>query len=114
MKGISGRKTRTISSKSNKVQTAETSVEIPDEEENILDIVSETKKNGVLSLVLSSDATLSNSTISLDNSVSHRTLEKGNAEREGSDDWYSDVLLNQYFNNYFSCYKSKKWSSHEI
>ncbi|MCI6203786.1 MAG: DUF5702 domain-containing protein [Lachnospiraceae bacterium] len=112
MKGISGRKTRTISSKSNKVQTAETSVEIPDEEENILDIVSETKKNGVLSLVLSSDATLSNSTISLDNSVSHRTLEKGNAEREGSDDWYSDVLLNQYFNNYFSCYTNQKSGHH--
>lgn len=112
MKGISGRKARTISSKSNKVQTAETSVEIPDEEENILDIVSETKKNGVLSLVLSSDATLSNSTISLDNSVSHRTLEKGNAEREGSDDWYSDVLLNQYFNNYFSCYTNQKSGHH--
>ena len=112
MKGISGRKARTISSKSNKVQTAETSVEIPDEEENILDIVSETKKNGVLSLVLSSDATLSNSTISLDNSVSHRTLEKGNAETEGSDDWYSDVLLNQYFNNYFSCYTNQKSGHH--
>lgn len=108
MKGASGGKAQTTSSKSKKAQTAATSVEMPEEEENILDIVSETKKNGVLSLVLPGDATLSNSAISLDSSVSHRTLETGNAQREGSDDWYSDVLLNQYFNNYFSCYTNQK------
>ena len=108
MKGASGGKAQTTSSKSKKAQTAATSVEMPEEEENILDIVSETKKNGVLSLVLPGDATLSNSTISLDSSVSHRTLETGNTQREGSDDWYSDVLLNQYFNNYFSCYTNQK------
>lgn len=108
MKGASGGKAQTTSSKSKKAQTAATSVEMPEEEENILDIVSETKKNGVLSLVLPGDATLSNSAISLDSSVSHRTLETGNTQREGSDDWYSDVLLNQYFNNYFSCYTNQK------
>lgn len=112
MKGTSGGKVRTTSSKSKKVSADETSVEMPEEEENILDIVSETKKNGVLSLVLPSDATLSNSAISLESSVSHRTLEKGNAKREGSDDWYSNVLLNQYFNNYFSCYTNQKSGHH--
>lgn len=112
MKGTSGGKVRTTSSKSKKVSADETSVEMPEEEENILDIVSETKKNGVLSLVLPDDATLSNSAISLDSSVSHRTLEKGNSQREGSDDWYLDVLLNQYFNNYFSCYTNQKSGHH--
>ena len=112
MKGTSGGKVRVTSSKSSKVSSDATSAEMPEEEENILDIVSETKKNGVLSLVLPDDATLSNSAISLDSSVSHRTLEKGNSQREGSDDWYSDVLLNQYFNNYFSCYTNQKSGHH--
>lgn len=112
MKGASGEKVRVTSSKSPKVSSDATSAEMPEEEENILDIVSETKKNGVLSLVLPDDATLSNSAISLDSSVSHRTLEKGNSQREGSDDWYSDVLLNQYFNNYFSCYTNQKSGHH--
>lgn len=112
MKGASGEKVRVTSSKSSKVSSDATSAEMLEEEENILDIVSETKKNGVLSLVLPDDATLSNSAISLDSSVSHRTLEKGNSQREGSDDWYSDVLLNQYFNNYFSCYTNQKSGHH--
>lgn len=112
MKGASGEKVRVTSYKSPKVSSDATSAEMPEEEENILDIVSETKKNGVLSLVLPDDATLSNSAISLDSSVSHRTLEKGNSQREGSDDWYSDVLLNQYFNNYFSCYTNQKSGHH--
>ena len=112
MKGASGEKVRVTSSKSPKVSSDATSAEMPEEEENILDIVSETKKNGVLSLVLPDDATLSNSAISLDSSVSHRTLEKGNSQREGSDDWYLDVLLNQYFNNYFSCYTNQKSGHH--
>lgn len=112
MKGASGEKVRVTSSKSPKVSSDATSAEMLEEEENILDIVSETKKNGVLSLVLPDDATLSNSAISLDSSVSHRTLEKGNSQREGSDDWYSDVLLNQYFNNYFSCYTNQKSGHH--
>lgn len=107
-KGTSGAKTQTTSTQSKDVQTSEMATETSAEEENLLDIVSDAKKNGVLSLVLPSDTTLSNCAISLDSSVSHRTLETGNAQREGSDDWYSDVLLNQYFNNYFSCYTNQK------
>ena len=74
------------------------------EEENILTTVAESKKKGVLSLVLPESARISDKSVNLADMVSHRKLEAGTMKPVTSDDWYQQVLFNQYLINYLSSY----------
>ena len=78
------------------------------EDENVLTVVSEAKKDGVLSQVLPDSAKVSGKALNLSRAVSHRTLEKGTANVTETGGWYDKVLLNQYFVNYLTCYTNAK------
>ena len=73
-------------------------------EENLLTTVMKAKKRGVLSLVLSNNATLSEAAINTDCAVSGRRLESGIGGRELSGNWYDQVLMNQYLTHYLTDY----------
>jgi hypothetical protein len=72
--------------------------------ENPLTAVAEAKKKGVLALTLRESAKVSTNSLTLSQTVSHRTLTKGTKTNAGQGDWYQTVLLNQYFKTYMSCY----------
>lgn len=73
-------------------------------EENLLTTVVETKKTGILSLVLPEGDEVSGAQIRLEKTVSHRTLQQGTSTQSIVDDWYDRVLLNQYLVRYLSNY----------
>ncbi|MCI6242390.1 MAG: DUF5702 domain-containing protein [Lachnospiraceae bacterium] len=73
-------------------------------EENLLTTVAEIKKKGVLSLVLPENAQVSDKTVDLADTVSHRKLETGTMKPVTNEDWYEQVLFNQYLINYLSSY----------
>jgi len=76
--------------------------------ENPLTAVAEAKKTGVFSLVLPKDAKVSSASLTLPDTVSHRSLEKGTKNAEPAEDWYQKVLVNQYLENYLACYTNGK------
>lgn len=74
------------------------------DDENPLIVASEAKKEGILSLVLPKSANVSAKKISVETSVSRRSLEKGTLDNMARGDWYEKVLLNQYLVNYLGMY----------
>lgn len=76
--------------------------------ENPLETVTEVKKEGVLSLVLPENAKVSGKSINIEETVSHRNLEKGTMDSYEGTDWYQKVLFHQYLVNYLGNYVEKK------
>ena len=76
--------------------------------ENPLETVTEVKKEGVLSLVLPENTKVSGKSISIEETVSHRSLEKGTMDSYVGTDWYQKVLFYQYLVNYLGNYVEKK------
>ena len=76
--------------------------------ENPLETVAEVKKEGVLSLVLPENAKVSGKSINIEETVSHRDLEKGTMDSYAGTDWYQKVLFHQYLVNYLGNYVEKK------
>ena len=76
--------------------------------ENPLETVTEAKKEGVLSLVLPENAKVSGKSINIEETVSHRSLEKGTMDFYNGTDWYQKVLFHQYLVNYLGNYVEKK------
>lgn len=75
--------------------------------ENPLETVTEVKKEGVLSLVLPENTKVSGKSISIEETVSHRSLEKGTMDSYVGTDWYQKVLFYQYLVNYLGNYVEK-------
>lgn len=73
-------------------------------EENPLEIVLQLKQNAVLGMVVEQVETLSTSQISLEESLTHRKLEKGNGTAERDTEWYERILVLEYAGEYFSDY----------
>lgn len=94
------------------VQTAQTrqkeSTDSGDKEKNILDLVMEAKQKGVLTFVIPEGTKLSDNSLSLEKTVSHRSLQKGTGGSLPAGDWYQKVLLNQYLMNYLTCYTDRQ------
>lgn len=88
-------------------EPAEAGTETVEEVENPLTAVTEAKRGGILSLVLSDQAKLSQEALSLENTVSHRKLNVGTKTLPADGDWYQKVLVNQYMVNYLSCYTAE-------
>lgn len=76
--------------------------------ENPLETVTEVKKDGVLSLVLPENARVSGKSINIEETVSHRSLEKGTMDSYAGTDWYQKVLFHQYLVNYLGNYVEKQ------
>nr|WP_243279534.1 DUF5702 domain-containing protein [Roseburia faecis] len=76
--------------------------------ENPLETVTEVKKEGVLSLVLPENTKVSGKFINIEETVSHRSLEKGTMDSYVGTDWYQKVLFYQYLVNYLGNYVEKK------
>ena len=76
--------------------------------ENPLETVTEVKKEGVLSLVLPENTKVSGKSINIEETVSHRSLEKGTMDSYVGTDWYQKVLFYQYLVNYLGNYVEKK------
>ena len=76
--------------------------------ENPLETVTEVKKDGVLSLVLPENTKVSGKSINIEETVSHRSLEKGTMDSYVGTDWYQKVLFHQYLVNYLGNYVEKK------
>lgn len=76
--------------------------------ENPLETVTEVKKDGVLSLVLPENTKVSGKSINIEETVSHRSLEKGTMDSSAGTDWYQKVLFHQYLVNYLGNYVEKK------
>lgn len=89
-----------------KPQTKNTTVD--EEEKNIMDLVVEAKKKGVLTFVIPEGTKLSDGFLPLENTVSHRSLQKGTGASLPAGDWYQRVLMNQYLMSYLTCYTDKK------
>lgn len=77
-------------------------------EKNILDLVAEAKKKGVLTFVIPKGTELSKGSLPLSKTVSHRSLKKGTGDLSSGSDWYQKVLFNQYLLNYLTCYTEKQ------
>lgn len=75
--------------------------------ENPLETVTEVKKEGVLSLVLPENTKVSGKFINIEETVSHRSLEKGTMDSYVGTDWYQKVLFYQYLVNYLGNYVEK-------
>lgn len=76
--------------------------------ENPLETVTEVKKDGVLSLVLPENTKVSGKSINIEETVSHRSLEKGTMDSYAGTDWYQKVLFHQYLVNYLGNYVEKQ------
>lgn len=76
--------------------------------ENPLETVTEVKKDGVLSLVLPENTKVSGKSINIEETVSHRSLEKGTMDSYVGTDWYQKVLFYQYLVNYLGNYVEKQ------
>lgn len=74
------------------------------EVENPLKTVTDARKKGVLSLVLPQSAKVSDNALDLEQTVSHRKLEKGTGSAVGAAGWYQEILVNQYYAHYLTCY----------
>ncbi len=72
--------------------------------DNPLTTVTEAQKNGILSLVLPSEAHLSGAAFTSEKRVSKRSLTQGTAELSVEEDWYDRTLFTQYVCNYMSSY----------
>ena len=70
--------------------------------------MTEVKKEGVLSLVLPENTKVSGKSINIEETVSHRSLEKGTMDSYVGTDWYQKVLFYQYLVNYLGNYVEKK------
>lgn len=75
--------------------------------ENPLETVTEVKKEGVLSLVFPENTKVSGKSINIEETVSHRSLEKGTMDSYVGTDWYQKVLFYQYLVNYLGNYVEK-------
>ena len=69
--------------------------------------MTEVKKEGVLSLVLPENTKVSGKSINIEETVSHRSLEKGTMDSYAGTDWYQKVLFYQYLVNYLGNYVEK-------
>lgn len=105
--GDTGLSSNSIKGKSIAESTSD-NAETGNDVENSLTAVAEAKKKGVLSLVLPDSAKVSNSSLVLADTVSHRNLEQGTKDVQPTQEWYQKVLVNQYFVNYLSCYTNVK------
>lgn len=72
--------------------------------ENPITAVAQAKQKGVLALVLPESTQVSANTLSLSQTVSHRTLTQGTKSEAEQGDWYQTVLFNQYLETYLACY----------
>ena len=70
--------------------------------------MTEVKKEGVLSLVLPENTKVSGKFINIEETVSHRSLEKGTMDSYVGTDWYQKVLFYQYLVNYLGNYVEKQ------
>ncbi|MBO5656886.1 MAG: hypothetical protein J6R94_01730 [Agathobacter sp.] len=76
--------------------------------ENPLQSIHDIRNAGILRIVLEDTSALSSKEVDLSQSLSKRDLRKGTKEMEGQENWYDQVLLQQYFLHYFSSFSQGK------
>jgi hypothetical protein len=88
-----------------------------DVEENPLDVAGNLKNTGILDLVIQDTSQISQSTINLQGTVSHRTLNAGTCSSAPDTGWLDYVLLQQYLTRYMGDYvdvKANRALSYEL
>ena len=98
---------KTEEAKSEKITSTGTAKKKENSDTNILEVIKNIQKNGVLNLVLKDTKDLSEQKLSLGQSVSHRTLAKGNQSMEETD-WIDKIWLQQYLLLTFSNFCDEK------
>lgn len=76
--------------------------------ENLLQVIKDLQKKGILALVLEEDKSLSDKKIDKTNVVSKRELPEAFSPKLEETDWYDTVLLQQYLLSYMSNYTESK------
>ena len=84
-----------------------------EEKKNILEIIKEVQKQGILALVIEDTSHLSEKSMDLSKVVSKRKLTDSFYPELEEVDWYNQVLLQQYFLTYMSNYLDNKNHSME-
>lgn len=77
-------------------------------QENLLEVIKQLQKKGILSLVIEDTSQLSEKKMDISEVVSKRELAKAYNPRLEEADWYDRILLQQYFLTYMSNYREEK------
>lgn len=86
----------------------QTNVDTYKNEKNILDVIKEIQKKGILTLVMEDTSQLSEKEMNLSKMVSKRELAEAYNPKLEESDWYDRVLFQQYLLTYMSNYRENK------
>lgn len=85
-----------------------TEIDLPDEKDNPIEIVSEMKKSTILNLVLENAEQVSNQAIAVEQGLMNRNCEQGTYKGTSEYSWYEKILVQQYCTKYFTSYQDTK------